>query len=73
MKCIQFAIAIIVGMLPMNAQSQGGAPNWVDHPTIEVDFDDFEWAKVTNVYDEYFKPEEVNIKAALVEKYWPAK
>ena len=41
MKCIQFAIAIIVGMLPMNAQSQGGAPNWVDHPTIEVDFDDF--------------------------------
>ena len=42
MKCIQFAIAIIVGMLPMNAQSQGGAPNWVDHPTIEVDFDYFE-------------------------------
>ena len=58
MKCIQFAIAIIVGMLPMKAQSQGGAPNWVDHPTIEVDFDDFEWAKVTNVYDEYFKPED---------------
>lgn len=54
MKCIQFAIAIIVGMLPMNAQSQGSAPNWVDHPTIEVDFDYFEWAKVTNVYDDIF-------------------
>ncbi len=25
------------------------------------------------LFAEYFKPEEVNIKAALVEKYWPAK
>ena len=32
----------------------GGAPHWVDHPTIEVDFEYFEWAKVTNVFDDIF-------------------
>ena len=34
-----------------------------------VEMLDIAWA----LFAKYFKPEEVNIKAALVEKYWPAK
>lgn len=38
---------------------------WGDYPTVEVDFDDFEWAKVTDVYDDIFAIQKYDSKGTI--------